>query len=207
MKTGLNILLSLLGWFAIIAQFVLMLQARASSVPEMIIRFFSFFTILTNTLVAIYFTLSLFPDSKAPAIISRRGVLTALAIYIAIVGLVYQVALRHIWEPQGLQLIVDELLHTIIPILVVVYWYFYGAKTSLSYSQITSWMVYPLFYLVYILIRGDFSGFYPYPFIDVSKLGIEKALINALVLLLVFFFISGLFVFIGKAVVKRYIRQ
>ncbi len=35
-------------WFAVIAQFFLMFYNRQTDVPEMIIRFFSFFTILTK---------------------------------------------------------------------------------------------------------------------------------------------------------------
>ncbi|MFZ5976285.1 MULTISPECIES: Pr6Pr family membrane protein [unclassified Hydrotalea] len=33
------------------------------------------------------------------------------------------------------------------------------------------WLIYPLLYLVYILIRGSFSGFYPYPFVNVLQIG------------------------------------
>ena len=35
-----------IGWFAIIAQFFLMLENRQADIPETIIRFFSFFTIV-----------------------------------------------------------------------------------------------------------------------------------------------------------------
>jgi hypothetical protein len=36
------------------------------------------------------------------------------------------------------------------------------------------------------LIHGAVTGFYPYPFIDVSKLGYDKVLANMAVLILVF---------------------
>lgn len=38
----LALIFALLGWFAIIAQFVLMLQNRVTFLPETITRFFSF---------------------------------------------------------------------------------------------------------------------------------------------------------------------
>ena len=44
------------GWFAIIAQFILMILNRQEGLTETIIRFFSFFTILTNLLVTLFFT-------------------------------------------------------------------------------------------------------------------------------------------------------
>ena len=93
----LSLFLSVLGWFAIVVQFHLMIEARTTEIPETIVRFFSFFTILTNTFVAIYFTMMLFSPHTLFKFTNTDGLLTALSVYIAIVGLVYQVALRHIW--------------------------------------------------------------------------------------------------------------
>jgi len=42
------------------------------------------------------------------------------------------------------------------------------------------WLIYPLAYLFYTLIHGAVSGFYPYPFVNVDKLGYGKALLNCL---------------------------
>jgi len=50
----------------------------------------------------------------------EAGVITAITVYITIVGLVYNVILRFLWKPEGLQFIVDELLHTVIPLLLLV---------------------------------------------------------------------------------------
>lgn len=47
------IALSILGWFALGSQLYLIIQNRIVSVPETVVRYFSFFTILTNLLVAI----------------------------------------------------------------------------------------------------------------------------------------------------------
>jgi hypothetical protein len=145
----------------------------------------------------------LFRRNRLLKSVNKAGLPSALAVYISIVGLVYQVALRHIWEPEGLQLIVNELLHSVIPVLVVVYWFFYADKSSIKYSQIIIWTFYPLFYFLYIVIRGSSSGFYPYPFIDVPEIGMVKALTNAAILLFVFVIISGFFVFAGRAIGKR----
>ena len=42
------------------------------------------------------------------------------------------------------------------------------------------WLQWPAFYAVYALIRGAITGFYPYPFIDVSVLGITRTLIHCI---------------------------
>jgi hypothetical protein len=45
-----------ISWLAEILQLYLIIVNRTASIPETIIRFFSFFTILTNILVAVCFT-------------------------------------------------------------------------------------------------------------------------------------------------------
>lgn len=162
----------LLGWFALVAQFVLMLQNRVTDIPETIIRFFSFFTILTNLLVALFFTAKVFKLKKKPfVILLKSGAVTVLMTYILLVGIVYQIILRGIWEPTGLQMIVDEILHTIIPLYYLGYWYRYTTSTNFGLRSVFYGLAYPLFYFVFIMVRGHFSNFYPYPFVNVSKIG------------------------------------
>lgn len=46
MQKKIEILGFLLAWFAVITQFILMIQNREANISETIIRFFSFFTLL-----------------------------------------------------------------------------------------------------------------------------------------------------------------
>ncbi len=188
-----------IGWFAVVMQFVLMMQNRVESLTETTIRFFSFFTILTNSLVILYFTIIW---HKKPAFLISRfekpGFLTAITLYITTVCLVYQFVLRGIWEPTGMQRLVDELLHTFMPIYMIVFWIAYENKKAVSWKLIPGWLVYPLLYLVYILFRGNLSGFYPYPFVNVTELGLEKVLINCGVLVVAFMVLALIIVGVGK---------
>ena len=108
----------------------------------------------------------------------------------------------HLWHPAGMQLVVDELLHTLNPLLVIVYWWLYEKKTAVRYGQIILWLIYPLAYLAYVLIRGGLSGFYPYPFIDVSKIGLKQAFVNSGVITLIFIIVGSAFILIGKKTEK-----
>jgi len=195
MKRFFSLIFAVLGWFAIIMQYVLMYNNSELTVPEMTIRFFSYFTILTNIIVAYYFTLQLFRNSEK---IENSGIITAITVYILVVGLIYQLILRSAWNPVGMQKIVDELLHSIIPFLALLYWIFIANKKDLSYKLIPKWTIYPLLYLAFILISGSFSGFYPYPFVDVIKVGYSQVFINSLYILLFFMVLSLVFIRVGK---------
>lgn len=204
MKKNISLVLATVAWVAVLTQYYLMLENRVASINETTIRFFSFFTILTNSLVAIYFTLAIAKQkNRYLSMLNKPGSLTAVTVYITIVGLVYQIILRNTWEPTGAQMIVDELLHTIIPIGVIVFWYLYEDKSLVSYRQIPRWLIYPLLYLIYILIRGNVSNFYPYPFVDVGKLGISKVITNSIGLMVLIIVISASFISIGKAIKNR----
>jgi hypothetical protein len=48
------------------------------------------------------------------------------------------------------------------------------------------WLIYPIIYLAYIVVRGAVFGVYPYPFVDVMKIGYRMTLLNALIFLLIF---------------------
>ena len=196
MRKYLDIAGFLLGWLAIIGQFILMMQNRQADIPETIIRFFSFFTILTNILVALYFTsrISIFYISKS----SKSVNLTALTAFILVVGLVYQIILRGTWQPTGLQKIIDELLHSVIPLFVFLYWLKFANKTDLIFKNIKIWFWYPIGYFLYIIIRGHFSNFYPYPFVNVTEMGYPQVIINSVIVSLFFLFIMGTLIFIGN---------
>lgn len=204
MKKYVQLTIALITWFAVITQYVLMIEHRVSSIPETTVRFFSFFTILTNTLVALYMSqLFLKSISKNNTHYAPSKFLTPLTVYITIVGLIYQLILRQIWNPQGIDKLVDELLHTIIPLCMIIYWYFDKNNKHNTYKNIPIWLIYPIVYLLFILIRGHYSEFYPYPFINVSQIGMEQAGINALFLILFFIIISCTFIFLKNHATKK----
>lgn len=207
MKRKFQVLGFCLGWFAVIAQFILMFQNRQTDISEMIIRFFSFFTILTNILVALYFTAAALKLKTIPfKWLVSKGSLTAITAFILIVGLVYQLVLRDVWQPTGLQRIVDELLHTLIPLYVLIYWFFNINKNDLELKPIFRWLLYPVIFMIFILFRGHFSGFYPYPFLNVVDIGYAETLINIVIIFAAALVMLTILILIGKAIVKKQLK-
>ncbi len=202
MKKNLSLIFAGIAWFAVITQFYLMMDNRVTEVPETVIRFFSFFTIQTNILTAVYFTFQFF-YAKRNHWLNEAGSLTAITVYIIVVGMVYQLVLRQVWEPTGMQKLVDELLHSVNPILVLIFWFLYEKKSLLIWSMIPVWLIYPLIYLIYILFLGTISNFYPYPFVNVPELGYRQVFLNAFFMLLLFLGLSAVFVGVRKITVRN----
>jgi hypothetical protein len=155
--------------------------------------------VLTNLLVAVCLTSILIsPASAAGRFFAKPSTLAAVALYIFIAGLVYNIILRSLWQPQGLQKLADNMLHVVVPFLYILYWLLFGPRYSLRWSHAVKWLVYPAAYLVYALVRGAMEGFYPYPFIDVKKHGYGQVALNSTALLVVFIIMGLAFIFIGK---------
>lgn len=191
--------LAALGWFALIAQFYLHMNGDTATALELLIRFFTYFTVLTNILIGMFTVTMLFnSSSKLGQFFARFETQTAITVYIVVVGLVYNLILRSLWSPVGLQRLVDELLHSVIPLMYLFYWLFLSVKTRLQWKQIIPWMLYPAVYTILVLVRGTFSGFYPYPFMDVDTLGFNTVLVNCVGVTGIFVFFSALFVIISR---------
>jgi hypothetical protein len=198
---------ALLGWFALVLQLYLMLAqspARAAAMAGTVITYFSFFTILTNILVALVFTATVLssgtggPPAGWGQFFCRPSVQAAIAGYIAIVGIVYRLLLRQLWNPQGAQWVADVILHDVIPVGYVLYWLLFAPKIGLRWKDAVAGLIYPGVYLLYVLARGAVSGLYPYPFVDVNVLGYAGVLARAAVLLLVFLGMGLLVVAVGR---------
>lgn len=196
MKKTLAIGIAILAWFAVASQLQLSIEHRTTSIPETLLRFFTFFTILTNILVALYCTAYSLQYKKK--LLAKPGLLTAITLYITIVGSVYQVALRHIWDPQGLQRIVDELLHSIVPILMIIFWVLANQLQHYKWKHLGYMLLYPLIYLGIVLLRGYYTNYYPYPFLDVYTFGWSATLLNIAILFCVVLAFASSFVAIGK---------
>src|SRR5689334_3371338 len=120
------LLIAIITWFALGLQLYLMLNNRYAAgfnAIQTITNFFSYFTILSNCLVAIVLTVGLL--SPGNNYFTGVKTLSAVALYIFIVGLVYNLVLRNLWHPTGWQLLADNLLHVMVPLLYVLYWGFY----------------------------------------------------------------------------------
>ncbi|MEE9677311.1 Pr6Pr family membrane protein [Pseudomonas moraviensis] len=175
--------LAVLGWAGLAIQLYLILFARLSigaSLLGGLVSFFSYFTILTNTLVATVLTCAVTErESAARRWFLQPWVSSGIAVSIAVVGLAYSILLRHLWHPEGWQFVADELLHDVMPLLFLGYWWCCVPKGTLRLRHLPLWLIYPLVYFIYALLRGHLLGAYAYPFIDVAVLGYPQVLANA----------------------------
>lgn len=195
MPVQLLVALSAAGWLTVGTQFFLSIRTslvNGGSVWSGVVSYFGYFTLLTNILCAAILTAhALGGDSGLRGFLRRPGVTTTAATSIIVVGVVYHLLLAAQWNPTGLDLVVDTMLHTVMPILFVLAWTRLVPRGAVALGHTPMWSSYILAYAVYILIRGVIIGVYPYPFIDVTTLGYSVALRNAALLGVAFVALSA----------------
>ncbi len=187
--------IAVIAWTALALQFYLIQQTTSVtgySTFKITINFFSYFTILSNLLIAVCLTTSLLsPSSSIGSFFSKASVQTAIAVYIFIVGLVYNTVLRGITTLSGLNWVVDNMLHVLVPLLFLLYWIIFTPKKVLTWNMLLPWLIFPAIYLLYSLVRGPVADWYPYPFLHAGNHGYGQVAINSLFVLLAFL-IAGL---------------
>jgi hypothetical protein len=201
------VLLAVIALLAVLLQIALAIRtvtAEGQSPIIGVINTLSYFTILTNLIVAIVSTASALrgASSRSDTFLTRPSTMSAVAVYIFIVGVTYSLLLRNIWEPTGLNAVLDVALHDITPVLYVLFWFFFVPKGTLRWSQPAYWLIYPVLYILYCIVRGAITGKYPYYFVDLTLLGYPKALLNTALLLVGFWVISLVVIAIDRFVGK-----
>ncbi len=197
-------ILAAIGWFALALQLRLILGVNgAAGVPavETLVRFFSYYTILTNILAALVLTGAML--AHRGTLLSKPSVQTAIAVYISVVGITYVTILSSLWAPTGPQWLADNLLHHVMPVLYALFWLVFVTKGTLRWMSFLPWLIFPLHYVIVILTRGSVSRFWPYPFLDADKLGLATVAQNCALMVALFVAVSLIFIALDRALPKR----
>lgn len=174
---------ALVAWIAVAWQYALVLAMMWNDPGPWLatLRFFSFFTLLSNLLVALVATCAAVEArSGIGRFFSHASVRGCVALCIAVTGLVYFLLLRMTWAPTGAQWLVDKLLHYVTPVLYLGWWLAGARHGGLRWSDPLRWLLFPAGFLGWTLLHGALTHWYPYPFLDVDALGYRGALLDGL---------------------------
>lgn len=167
-------------------------QDAGKSVLEAFSFLYQFFTIWSNTLVLV--VMSLYAFGRAP----HRFAALMATVAIVGVGIIFHALLSSPPNQQGLDLLANLITHTFVPILTFLWWAAFQSRHSFDWLDALAGMVFPAIYCAYALARAEFSGFYPYPFIDLTKLGPAGLIKSISFISLAFLFLGLILVTISK---------
>lgn len=189
---GFKVFFGLLGLSAVVTEMVVTI-GRGTFRPE---NFFSYFTIESNIIAGVVFLISawmLFKGRKSSTLDFSRG---AATLFMTITGIVFATLLSKLdvqltavpWD--------NTVLHYVIPMAILADWVLDPPTKAIRFGKAVWWLVYPLMYLVYSLIRGAAVGWYPYPFLNPAIKGYGNVAWVAFVILVFTLVLTWLLVWI-----------
>ena len=106
---------------------------------------------------------------------------------ITVTGLVFAVVLAPYYHPTGLSWWTNIGLHYVSPVLTLMGWALWGPWSRITWSTVARAMLWPAAWVLWTLVHGAATGWYPYGFLDVGQLGLAVALRNVGVIVLMAF--------------------
>lgn len=132
------------------------------------LHYFSYFTIDSNLLAAaVFLILAARRGERSARFEMVRGV---SVICMTVTGIVFTVLLSGTDVDTAIPW-VNDVVHSVMPIVVAVDWLLDPPRTRLTYRQGLSWVVVPAIWLAYTLVKGPILDKYPYPFLDPANGG------------------------------------
>lgn len=171
---GFKVVFAALGLSSVFQEIIVLNQSGVFDA----VNFFSYFTILSNILAALTLLLSAYYVHKNRSRFRIDVLRGATTLYMAMTGVVFSLLLSNL--PNLTAVPWDNIvLHYIIPVIMVIDWIVDPPKTKFTWKHIALWMVFPIVYVAYSLIRGAATDWYPYPFLNPSNGGYGQVLLTS----------------------------
>jgi hypothetical protein len=177
-----HLVVAVLAWGAVVFQFVLVLTGSAVLVEddppgmvERIYRFFAYFTIQSNLVVAVVSTAL----ARDPRLDRPRWRVARLAgiVGIIVTGLVHFFLLRPLLDLDGADWLADRWLHMVVPVVCVAAWVWVGPRPRVAGREVAYALAWPILWIAWTLVVGQVDGWVPYPFLDPDEDGWASVLI------------------------------
>ena len=160
--------LSAAGLVALIGYFQYTLGVTTFAIAN----FFSYFTVQSGIASVIVFVTAAVVAARRLTDPAWLDMLRAMVTtYILVSGVVYGII---VWRSSGANYSIEvpwssQLLHFVIPICALIDWIVDPYKARLPWKYLGWVIVFPVFWLVFTLIRGPIVGWYPYFFLDARQ--------------------------------------
>lgn len=128
---------------------------------------------------------------------------TAATVWIWVVGVVYHLLLAKGHNPTGIGVITNQVHHTIAPFGAFLIWILTRSRDYIPAREPFKWLIFPVLYTAYVLLRGHFDNTYPYDFSNPDKLGWGGLFISQTIFLFVFLGLGFGFRFLSNLLLKR----
>ena len=189
MKRNWQLVIVIIGTIVLLSYFIDDAFFSELTNPLGAVRLFKYFTILSNLIAVIYFWMmfSLRYQHK-----NRRfdHFIGGIVVYLFVTFVIYALLLEGTYEQSTLDIVGNVCLHYLNPIVVIAYYIYYRKLYQFDMFDLVLWFVFPIVYLIFLVVHGLITGDYLYSFFQVSDVGVQGLLSMIVILIGVFFLLS-----------------
>jgi hypothetical protein len=138
------------------------------------LNLFSYFTVQSNIIAMALYLFTAYTiitgkkRSEGLSFVRGAGVL-----YMLVTGIVYTTLLQN--NPEANPALGFDwrnfVLHQFGPLFIVTWWLLWPSPYKISAKKALYWLVFPVVWTIYTLVRAQFTDWYPYPFLNPDKAG------------------------------------
>jgi hypothetical protein len=92
---------------------------------------------------------------------------------------------------------VDVVVHRVTPAVFAADWLVDPPRRAPRFPRALAWLIFPMLYLLYTLVRGPVVGWYPYPFLDPRTHGYAAVVVGCVLVAAAFLAVSALLCWIA----------
>ena len=165
------------------------------------LNFVSYFTIQSNAIGAVVFLVGA-ARWRQPARPQWDLVRGASALNLTVTWVVFALLLSNT-DVDVANSWVNTVVHTIFPLAVILDWLIDPPTHPVTWRGALTWLVYPIAWLAYTLIRGPIAGWYPYPFLDPANGGYGSVAVYVVGIFVFGFVVIAVLRLVGNALRER----
>jgi hypothetical protein len=131
-------------------------------------NFFGYFTMQSNIITVVVLLIAAVATLAGRSQTSLLQLARACATtYIVIVGIFYALLLSGVEGGGGVELEwANWALHVAFPIYAALDWILFADREPIAWKRLWTILIYPVIWIIVVLVRGATDGWVPYPFLD-----------------------------------------
>jgi hypothetical protein len=145
--------------------------------------YMSFFTNLSNMMAGIALVYALRVGCDPLRLKQRAGHFAAITLFICMAGMVFYLEISQHIPRHSVYFWINVVLHYVNPTLFMAFWLFLVPRGMLRFRDAVMWLIFPVLYFCYVMLRGILIGQYPYSFFNPALLGYKSVVGNGLEML------------------------
>lgn len=168
---------------------------------QRIFEFLSYFTVESNILVGIATAMLCVRPDRDGAFwrVLRIGSMFGITVTLAI----YHVILSPLAAFTGIASVSNTGLHYVVPVFAILGWIFFGPHPRVTWKALLLAATWPAAYMVLTVAQGAVTGFYPYPFVNIARLGFATVAANGAGVILLLLAVGSLYLLLDNLIARR----